>query len=72
MINLDFSVQRTFRITERIHADLRGEFFDALNHSNFSNPGTALGSSTFGVVSSVRSMYGSPGRMVELGARIMF
>jgi len=72
LINLDFSVQRTFRMTERIHADLRGEFFDALNHSNFSNPGTVLGSSSFGVISSVRSMYGSPGRMVELGARIMF
>ncbi len=72
LINLDFSVQRSFRITERIHADLRGEFFDAFNHTNFSNPGTTLGSSTFGVISSVRSLYGSPGRMVELGARILF
>jgi hypothetical protein len=67
LINLDFSVLRNFRITERIHAELRGEFINALNHTNFGNPGTALGSATFGVISSA-----GPARQIQVGARIVF
>jgi hypothetical protein len=67
LINVDFSVLRNFRVTERIHTELRGEFFNALNHTNFGNPGAAFGASTFGVINSA-----GPARQVEVGARILF
>jgi hypothetical protein len=33
--NLDFSVFKQFRTSERTHLEFRGEFFNALNHPNF-------------------------------------
>jgi outer membrane receptor protein involved in Fe transport len=67
LVNIDSSVLRNFRITERVHAEFRGEFFNVLNHTNFGNPGTVLGAAAFGVVSSA-----GPARQIEVGARILF
>jgi hypothetical protein len=67
LINLDFSVLRNFRITERVHLEFRGEFFNALNHTNLANPGAVFGSPTFGVISSA-----GPARQIEIGTRILF
>jgi len=36
--NLDLGVTKIFRIGERANLQLRGEFFNALNHPNFDNP----------------------------------
>lgn len=43
LVNLDFNLNKTFSITERHSLQFRGEFFNALNHSNFSVPGILLG-----------------------------
>lgn len=67
LIDLDFSILRDFRLSERAHVELRGEFFNALNHTNFGLPGMAFGSATFGVISSA-----GPARQVEVGARFAF
>jgi hypothetical protein len=67
LVNLDFSVLRNFRINERIHTELRGEFFNALNHTNLGNPGAAYGSSEFGIITSA-----GPARQIEVGVRILF
>jgi hypothetical protein len=67
LINVDFSVLRSFRVSERIHAEFRCEFFNALNHTNLGNPGAVFGSPTFGVISSA-----GPARQIEAGARIQF
>jgi len=67
LINIDLSVLRNFRVTERVRAELRGEFFNALNHTNFGNPGATFGASNFGVISSA-----GPARQIEVGARILF
>jgi len=40
--NWDFSLVKSFRITERFNAQLRGEFFNILNHPNFGIPGSLL------------------------------
>jgi hypothetical protein len=42
-VNLDFNVAKTFRITERLSAQLRAELFNALNHPNFGVPGITTG-----------------------------
>jgi hypothetical protein len=34
-VNLDFSVIKTFTLRERLNMELRGEFFNILNHPNF-------------------------------------
>jgi hypothetical protein len=67
LVNVDLSVLRNFRITEKIHAELRGEFFNALNHTNLGLPGTTFGSSSFGVIST-----SGPARQIEIGARVVF
>ena len=67
LINIDVSVLRNFRVTERVGAELRGEFFNALNHTNFGNPGATFGSSNFGLISSA-----GPARQIEVGVRILF
>jgi hypothetical protein len=67
LVNFDSSIVRNFRVTERVHTEFRGEFFNAFNHTNLGNPATALGAATFGVISSA-----GPARQIEVGARILF
>jgi hypothetical protein len=65
--NVDFSVAKTFPVTERFKTELRGEFFNVLNMANFDIPGHTLGNSDFGIISSAR-----PARTVEMVLRIIF
>jgi hypothetical protein len=51
-VNFDTSVFKNFRITETSELQFRSEFFNILNHAQFAIPATALGSSTFGTVTS--------------------
>jgi hypothetical protein len=37
-VNLDFSVIKHFKLSERFHLELRGEVFNLLNHVNFATP----------------------------------
>jgi hypothetical protein len=67
LVNLDLSVLRAFQITEKIHAELRGEFFNVLNHTNLGLPGLSFGAAAFGAINSA-----GPGREVQIGARVTF
>ncbi len=67
LVIFDFSVLRSFQITENKKLQLRGEFFNAFNHPNFGIPGRVLGSPGFGIVSSA-----GPGRTIQLGIRFAF
>jgi hypothetical protein len=73
--NLDFSLVKTTRITERVGVTLYGQFFNALNHMEFSDPGQygsggidLLNPAGFGVMS---SQFNSP-RHIEVGLRVSF
>jgi hypothetical protein len=51
--NTDFSLGKTFRVgglREDAVIAFRTEFYNALNHPQFSNPGTSLNTATFGVI----------------------
>ena len=66
--NLDWSLARTFRVSERVSTQFRGDFFDLLNNPHFNAPGSSVsGTSTFGKISSA----GDP-RIVQLSLRVRF
>ncbi len=67
LFTMDFSLRRNFNFSERICLQLRGEFFNALNHTNFSVPGRTFGSADFGFISGA-----GPARQIQVGARLEF
>jgi hypothetical protein len=67
----DISITKNFTITEKVHAFIRAEFFDAFNRHYFANPITSIGNPSFGYVPSVTSsMSGAPARQGQLDLRI--
>jgi hypothetical protein len=65
----DPSILKRFTLTEKSYLQLRFEFFNMLNHPNFSAPGTlSATSSAFGVITSLANRP----RTVQLGARFVF
>jgi hypothetical protein len=77
LFDLDLSLFKNIEIRERLNLQLRGETFAVTNTPQFSNPGTTLGSSSFGYVTSViASGMGvngvGGGRAVQLGAKLIF
>jgi hypothetical protein len=66
--DFDFSLQKTFRIAEGKRTQMRADFFNLLNHPNFSLPNSNLGSSSAGTIT---SMNGNS-RLVQLGLRFDF
>ena len=68
--NYDFSVFRTFAVTERFKLEFRSEFYNLTNTPHFSNPNGTASSATFGIISSTLSGYGN--RQVQLALRLKF
>jgi hypothetical protein len=67
-INWDMNITRMFKMTERWQLQLRGDFFNIMNHANWNNPGTNVSSSgTFGAVTS----FGSP-RIIQMALKLYF
>ena len=48
VVNLDLSLFRTFRITERFNLQFRAEAFNLSNTPHFANPEEDINSSNFG------------------------
>ena len=74
--NLDFSISKVTKITERISHELRLETFDLLNHPNFGNPGLSaqVTGNNFGVIRSTRFPTGDSGsaRQLQFGMKLIF
>jgi hypothetical protein len=69
--NLDLAVSKRVALpwpNEKSSVQLRAEFFNALNHPQFSNPDTNFSSPTFGVISSTSV---NP-RVIQLALRFAF
>jgi hypothetical protein len=69
--NLDMSVGKEFKITERVNTKFIATFTNVLNHNVFNNPTLAnlnLGSATFG---SISGQFNTP-RQMEFGLRFGF
>lgn len=65
--NWDMSLFRDFRLTERFGLQARAEALNVFNIVNLNNPGTTLGSKTFGVISGANTM-----RELQIGLRLTF
>lgn len=65
---VDFTVTKNIRFTESMRLQLKGELFNALNHTNFTTFGTAATTtSTFGLITGTRDP-----RTVQLGIKFLF
>lgn len=65
--DLDFSLIRNVTFTEGKFLQVRGEFFNTLNHTNFNTPQSTFGASDFGTITS-----SSAARQIQIGARFVF
>jgi hypothetical protein len=68
MQTFDAAVVRAFSITERLKFETRGEFFNALNHVNYDVPNRFVNTAGFGTITDAMS----PGRQIQLSARVSF
>jgi len=62
--NTDFGILKRTAINERFSFDLRFEFFNIFNHTQFTNPGGNINGSQFGVVTNARAP-----RIGQVGAK---
>ena len=68
LVQTDLSVFKTFAIREGHTLDFRCELFNAVNHTNFGNPGTAISApQTFGVIQAAR-----PARIIQFALKYGF
>ena len=68
MQTLDAGIDRLFNLTERLKFETRGEFFNALNHTNLDTPNRFVNTAGFGTITGVTT----PGREIQVSARISF
>ncbi len=66
--NLDASLFKIISFRERYRLEIRGEAFSITNTPQFSNPGTTLGTSTFGYITGA----GGGNRTFQLGLKLNF
>ena len=69
--NVDFSLGKATVVgglREAATLLFRAEFYNALNHPQFANPGTTLGTATFGVITATSV---AP-RLIQFGLKYVF
>ncbi|WP_198137682.1 TonB-dependent receptor domain-containing protein [Terriglobus sp. TAA 43] len=68
--HFDVSLFKDFQLPEKAVLQLRAEAFNLSNTPNFGQPGSTLGTSTFGVINSLRT--NAQGRQLQFAARLSF
>lgn len=74
VFNVNASLFRSFRLTERLKLDFRAEALNLTNGLHYNNPNGSVDSTSFGIISSVSDL-GNEGlaqRVFRLGAHISF
>jgi len=70
VFNMNGSLVKAFRITERFRAQLKADAFNLLNNMSWGDPSTGVDDSSFGQITNQADL--TFGRRVQLGARIEF
>jgi hypothetical protein len=68
--DIDASIAKVFKPTERINLQFRAEFFNILNHANFFLPGRNVFAGSAGTITKLVSSPG--GRLTQLGLKVIF
>ncbi len=63
----DISLAKSFFFTERVALQLRGEYFNILNHTNFLDPNTGYNTTTFGRITGANDP-----RIAQLSGKLFF
>jgi hypothetical protein len=63
----DLGIDKSFRFTEGIKLQLRGEFFNVLNHTNFGAPNNISTASNFGTITTTL-----PARQIQVALKLLF
>jgi len=74
LINLDLSIYRAFRVTERVGLQFRAESFNMTNTPHFANPRSDISATQPGLITGVQNTgrEGIDERMFRLGLRLNF
>jgi hypothetical protein len=67
-ISVDFALMKLFSITERQQLQFRAEFFNIINHPNFSYPQNYVGAGNFGAISRTQG----DNRQIQLALKYTF
>jgi hypothetical protein len=71
--NFDLGVSRQVKLTERINAQFRAEFFNIFNHANFFLPATSVSSSSLGsITQAVDQPNGGAQRQMQFALKFVF
>jgi hypothetical protein len=68
MNNVNVTLSKGFRVTERLKLDFRASSFNFLNHPVFSGPNTSFGDASFGKVFNQVNL----SRQMEFSLKLMF
>ena len=68
METADLALSREFVVTEKLRFSLRGEAFNALNHTNLGTPNRFINTPQFGSITDAAT----PGRVFQFGARLSY
>ncbi len=66
--NVDVAIAKSTHVREAAEVEWRAEIFNALNTTNFSNPASAVESSSFGQITTTASN----ARLIQFGLRIIY
>ena len=70
LTNYDFSVFRTFSMSDRFKLEYRAEFYNLSNTPHFANPNGNVSSASFGTITGTLNGYGN--RQVQMALRLKF
>jgi len=68
VVNLDLTVARTFRLTEKLMLDFRSEFFNLFNDAHFSFPNSVVNIANGGTISETASS----ARQIQFGMKLIY
>ena len=66
-VNVDVNLKKAFAIHERINLEYRAEFFNVFNRTNFGQPGSVLGTPSYGIISA-----SGPARVSQMSLKLVF
>ena len=67
LVNLDVSLSRVFKVSERLAIQFRAESFNVVNHPNFDQPSQTFGVAGFGSITAAEAP-----RQIQFAAKVRF